>query len=238
MSNGARVALEGVNYNPIWGLYNGACGNVKEIIFKDNENPNDGYMPLYVVVEFPGYTGPPWDIQNPTHVPIPMNRTLCNHGCCSRVRCPLVMAWAITLHRFQGQSAGPVDPGKIPNPYQCIVFDPHDSTAEHKALGLFYTGLSRATTLGGKTGIDSALFFDGKDATESRMQYLGQKVDSSDFYDTYEDRKSWINYLEGRVCTCNLTLAQRDSLLQWVALASYSPGAVEKRAILRQMASP
>ena len=95
-----------------------------------------------------------------------------------------------------------------------------------------------SSTWGGKTGIDSALFFDGKDATESRMQYLGQKVDSSDFYDTYEDRKSWINYLEGRVCTCNLTLAQRDSLLQWVALASYSPGAVEKRAILRQMASP
>ena len=63
---GAKVAISNRNFCPEWGLYNGACGIVKEIIFDKGGNPNLGSLPLYVVVDFPLYHGPPWDIDNPT----------------------------------------------------------------------------------------------------------------------------------------------------------------------------
>jgi len=72
---GCRVAIENRNFNPIWGLHNGACGIVKEIVFNKGKNPNNGDLPLYVVVEFPLYCGPIWDKDNPKvtnmHVQIP-----------------------------------------------------------------------------------------------------------------------------------------------------------------------
>jgi len=78
LCRGCKVALDGRNFNPIWGLHNGACGTVIEIVFRDhpitgspkNEhiqtNPNYGHLPDYVVVDFPQYCGPPWDVDNPT----------------------------------------------------------------------------------------------------------------------------------------------------------------------------
>jgi len=63
---GAKVALENKNFCPLWGLHNGACGTVEEIIFAKNHSPNKGNLPLYVVVDFPHYCGPIWDIDNPT----------------------------------------------------------------------------------------------------------------------------------------------------------------------------
>ena len=65
LCRGARVALEGRNYNPIWGLHNGACGIVEEIVFKPNNNPNHGDLPTHVIVNFPQYIGPIWDKDSP-----------------------------------------------------------------------------------------------------------------------------------------------------------------------------
>lgn len=62
---GAKVAIVGKNFKPNWGLHNGACGIVQEIIFGKNDSPNNGCLPKYVVVEFPLYTGPVWDEENP-----------------------------------------------------------------------------------------------------------------------------------------------------------------------------
>ena len=62
---GAKVAIEKRNFCPLWGLHNGACGIVREIIFNENANPNKGDLPDHVVVEFPLYTGPAWDKDNP-----------------------------------------------------------------------------------------------------------------------------------------------------------------------------
>ncbi len=62
---GAKVALDNKNFCPEWGLHNGACGEVKEIVFEKGHNPNNGDLPRYVVVEFPLYCGPAWDSQNP-----------------------------------------------------------------------------------------------------------------------------------------------------------------------------
>ena len=61
---GAKAALNLRNFCPLWGLHNGACGTVVEIVFANGKNPNHGDLPEYVVVEFPNYTGPVWDKQN------------------------------------------------------------------------------------------------------------------------------------------------------------------------------
>lgn len=62
----ARVALEQYNFCPSWGLHNGACGTVEEIVFGKKKSPNTGHQPEYVVVNFPLYCGPVWDENNPT----------------------------------------------------------------------------------------------------------------------------------------------------------------------------
>jgi len=60
----AKVALDGRNFCPQWGLHNGAVGTVKEIVFGEGKDPNNGDLPEYVVVDFPQYCGPTWDENN------------------------------------------------------------------------------------------------------------------------------------------------------------------------------
>lgn len=63
---GAIVCLNSKNFEPGWGLYNGAIGKVDESVFEDGKSPNAGDFPLYIAVDFPQYTGPTWDENNPT----------------------------------------------------------------------------------------------------------------------------------------------------------------------------
>lgn len=62
---GAQVAICGRNFRPSWGLFNGAHGTVEEIVFAPGEDPNNGDLPEYVVVNFPAYVGPVWDSNSP-----------------------------------------------------------------------------------------------------------------------------------------------------------------------------
>lgn len=62
---GCKVAMSNKNWCPRWGLHNGAVGTVQDIVFANNKSPNQGDLPLYVVVEFPNYKGPTWDTNNP-----------------------------------------------------------------------------------------------------------------------------------------------------------------------------
>jgi hypothetical protein len=66
LCDGCKVALQGRNFNPLWGLHNGACGTLVERIYALGTNPNNDNFPLYVVVDFPLYDGPTWDQDNPT----------------------------------------------------------------------------------------------------------------------------------------------------------------------------
>ena len=63
---GARVQITGRNFEPDWGLYNGAIGTVKEIVYSADESPIEGHFPQYVIVQFPQYCGPPWMPEQPT----------------------------------------------------------------------------------------------------------------------------------------------------------------------------
>jgi hypothetical protein len=136
---GAIVALRGRNFCPAWGLHNGACGTVQEIIFAEGENPNTGDQPLYVAVEFPHYSGPIWDKNNPKVVPILIASSGCRFGCCSRLFLPLCLAYAKTIHKFQGLQAGPTGEGKANNFYDRIICDPGARDFESKNPGLLYT---------------------------------------------------------------------------------------------------
>ena len=82
------------------------------------------------------------------------------------------MSYARTIHKFQGLTAGPVNEGKIPNMYQCIICDPDEKKIEGTSLGLFYTATSRATTLGDDDGMNSAIYFSGNQFKEERIRGL------------------------------------------------------------------
>ena len=197
---GAKVALDNKNFCPVWGLHNGACGTVKEIVFDKKKNPNNGDLPMYVVVDFPLYCGPAWDRDNPKSVPIPLSEYNCkyskpSHTCCKRTFLPLCLSYARTIHKFQGMSAGPVDAGKIPNMFECIICDPDNKNVERTALGLFYTALSRATTLGDSEGRGSAIYFIGKDFKEERIRNIGIKQNTNESYRRVQERNTWVEYL-------------------------------------------
>lgn len=68
---GAKVMLTS-NYEPIWGLYNGAMGIVIDIMYDNFIGPHHkrDHLPKYVVVDIPCLKLPsfipPWDNNNPS----------------------------------------------------------------------------------------------------------------------------------------------------------------------------
>ena len=63
----AAVSIQGFNFCPLWGVHNGVCVTVCEIIFKPGKTPTCGHQPNYFVVNFPMYIGPPWGSANPKY---------------------------------------------------------------------------------------------------------------------------------------------------------------------------
>jgi hypothetical protein len=97
---GATVQISGKNFEPDWGLYNGAVGTVVEIVFNENENPLDGTLPQYILVDFPQYRGPSWISEKPTWIPIPSIEMNCSNYCCQFMFVPLSLAYSKTGHTF------------------------------------------------------------------------------------------------------------------------------------------
>ena len=148
LCKGAIVEIAGRNFMPEWGLYNHSDGRIVDIVFAKDMNPNNGDLPEYVVVDINDYCGPVWDPANPKHVPIPVMIVHCNHHCCERHFFALRLAFARTIHSFQGKSAGPTDEGKPDNAIQYLIIDVGDRFFETRTPGLFYVGFSRGTTIG------------------------------------------------------------------------------------------
>ena len=219
---GAVVALTFRNFNPKWGLHNGACGMVNEIVFSKGKSPNGGDLPEYVVVDFPLYCGPTWDANNPTHVPIPVISRQCNKHCCTRKFVPLTLSWARTIHKFQGMSAGPVDKGKFPNMFNSIICDPGKREDERTALGLFYTALSRATTLGNEHGNGSAIYFFGQDFNEGRFRNLARKQNTFQDYKRAALRDKWIALLDLKRIRKMPSKRTQRNVLNWSSAARFT----------------
>ena len=206
LCRGCKVSINGRNFFPLWGLHNGACGTVEEIVFKKGTSPNEGHLPIYVIVNFLHYRGPPWDKNNPTSIPIPTVESRCRWKCCKRVHIPLDLSFARTIHTFQGLSAGPTEPGK-PNThmYQHIICDPHDRDVESTQTGMLYTAVSRGTTLGDDNGLNSAIYFTGSNINPDRIQKLTRCRKQNNEYTKVKKRRIWVQYLEQHTVTPDIS---------------------------------
>jgi hypothetical protein len=83
---------------------------------------------------------------------------------------PLQLCYTKTVYTFQGQNAGPVSPGQLPNSIQRIICNPGDRSFKGKNPGLFYTIGGRASMQGNpKDKMSSALYFTGKRIKPDRI---------------------------------------------------------------------
>ena len=111
---------------------------VVDIVYTDGGyDPDDTLVSPIVVVDFPSYTGRPWDPDHPTWVPIVPVERRCDHSCCSRTGIPLWPGKAGSVHSFQGLTVGDT------KQYSRIVFK-WDKGAEGRWLEAFNVGASRA----------------------------------------------------------------------------------------------
>ena len=115
----------------IWqpkGLYNGALGTVRGLVFRENTRPAN--QPYCILIEFDEYHGPS-AAEGHNIVPI-ITETIQFDSRCgrsgSRQQFPLVLGWAITIHKSQGLTLK-----------QVVV---RIGNQEHQ-VGLTYVGCSR-----------------------------------------------------------------------------------------------
>ncbi len=225
----SKVALTGRNFLPNWGLYNGSIGTVMDIVFRPGDNPNHGDLPLYILVDFPQYKGPIYIEGRPNLVPIPIVETTCNFkGCCTRKFVPLTLAFGKTIHTFQGSSAGPVSEGQPPNAVECIICDPGTRQFEGVCPGLFYTVLTRATTLGEEGNhLSSALYFQSKNMNKDRITDITHGTKGYEYF-TVTQRKKWVAYLEANEKKHKpMDKIQQQELFDWYNKTRYTKQQLE-----------
>lgn len=136
--------------------------------------------------------------------------------CCKRSFLPLELAFARTLHRFQGLSAGPVDSGKLPNMFGVIICDPDSKAVEGRATGFFYTMLTRATTLGDPDGRNSAIYFIGPHLTKERIQDITLKTNSNQTLVNVHRRSIWVAKLEQNIISA-VDASHMQSIFEWAS---------------------
>ena len=212
----AKVQLTGYNPRPEWGLYHGSRGTIIDMIFFNNQSPNNNDLPLYVIVDFPQYRGPPFDPRYPTYIPIAPIKIPCKfQNCCFRTYIPLRLAYAQTLHTFQGQNAGPTMPGQPPNSISCIICDPGTRRFESQCVGLFYTLLSRITSLGNDDDkFSSAIYFIGDNMTPERILDITHNKKGELYHNAFL-RNRFVTYLKAHMHTSWLTTTQKERILKW-----------------------
>jgi hypothetical protein len=193
---GARVTLNGCNPDPKHGLFHGSLGIVRDIVYEPGQSPTTGDFPSYVLVDFPQYTGNELIPDMPKCIPIVPHTVRCNFNCCTKTLIPLALAYGKTAHTFQGQTVGPVPPGRPENPIQKIVVDPGKRQFEGKSVGMFYQLLSRATTIGiPEDKLSSAIYFDGDNFNIERFKNLDMKNENEMFKMAYL-RSEWVKHLK------------------------------------------
>ena len=86
------------------GLTNGAIGCVHSLIYQPGKKPPQ--QPFAIIATFDSYLGPAWRDSIPKSVVItPFTRTwFTKSGQNSRTMLPLILGYAITIHKLQGST--------------------------------------------------------------------------------------------------------------------------------------
>ena len=88
------------------------------------------------------------------------------------------MAWATTLHKFQGFEAGPGKDDVVKH----LIIDPGDLKFEMGTPGLLYVALSRGKTFGdfdrGSENYNSSVYWTGADMCLHRIIYNEELIES------------------------------------------------------------
>ena len=130
----------------------------------------------------------------------------CPKKCCNARYCPLVLAWATTVHKFQGFEAGFDEDDNV----NYIIADINTLDWEKSHPGTAYVVASRAKTIGKVTAdiehpTKSNLFFTGTMGTRrfTRCRYK----DNGEVCLAVQKRDLWIQHLLDKV---ELTKARRN----------------------------
>ena len=128
LANAIKVMLN-MNLGSQVGLFNGATGILRHIIYDNNHHPPD--LPVAVIVDFDNYRGPAFiDAQLSSGVPIcPVTVSVeSQNSFHERQQLPLRLAWALTIHKSQGFTL----------PKAWIDIGPSE-----RSLGVTYVAISR-----------------------------------------------------------------------------------------------
>ena len=177
-------------------------------------------------MDFPQYCGPAFIEGHPTVVPVAPITVPCNkpYFCCCRKYIPLRPAFAQTIHTFQGQNGGPVEPGQAPNAVQKLVCDPGTRRFEGNSVGLFYTLLSRITTFGNSEDkFSSAIYFTGTNMNMDRVLNITLN-EKGHMYAMAEKRKEYVSHLHKHKHKSQMIEDDQMKILDWakrkIALSS------------------
>ena len=200
-------------------------GVVKDIVYKNNDSPHCRELPLYVLVEFPKYTGPELIPGHPKLVPITPRTLFCRYMCCQQTLLPLTLAYARTIHSFQGCNAGPCWPGQQENDIQRIIVDPGTRQFEGQNPGLFYTALSRITTMGDPVDKStSAIFFTGSNMTPNRIMNITKNCYNK-FFQTVLKRDKWVRRFH--IHSSSINTDDQQALFNWAENTTFNQAQIQ-----------
>lgn len=157
-----------------WNLTNGSVGTIIDIVYKPGVEPPA--QPLYVVVDFPRYTGPIWDQQHPTRVPVAPNEGMCStHRSCARTNMPLNVMAALNIHKCQGMTFGPGCP------IETYTLDIGPKNMEVLNKGTSYVGFGRAKD-DSCWAMDAPINWDRLEAINNHHEMAHQQAQDKDFH--------------------------------------------------------
>lgn len=104
--------------------------------------------------------------------------------------------------------------------YDVVVCDPDEKKVEGNALGLLYTALSRGTTLGEDSGLESAVYFTGTSFKPERIRRLTFKANTNKEFEAAIKRRIWVKHISD-MAKSSLPFVQaitavREDLFNWV----------------------
>lgn len=117
----------------------------------------------------------------------------CKKHCCEVTYLPLTLAFALTLHKFQGWETN----WKNDSPVFYLLVDIGSTLDEIRAPGTCYAALSRPHTIGDITASpnkNSALYLIGNDVCFNRIKNIGltKNGEQTSFI---KSRELWVNFL-------------------------------------------